>query len=118
MGLRDEVPLEGMQLFDIVVAGTKRPKTLTTLASLTLHNKEWPCQLLSSITEGEIGKVQHCSSAQEIWSFFESTYGKKISNLKLKLMDDLNHIKIASPPDVTKSISDAMTTRGRLRELC
>lgn len=73
--------------------------------------------LLSCISELEISKIHHCSTANQVWSFFETAYGQKTTNIKLELLNELNKIKIASAGRVSSAISNAMTIKGKLDEL-
>ena len=65
----------------------------------------------------EIAKIIHFTEASQIWSHFESAYGKKTSNLKMELMGELNSLMCQNSDDVTAAVNKALTIRGKLTNL-
>lgn len=70
--------------------------------------------LISSIRESELINILHCEDAFQIWPHFERAYGKKTSNLKLELLNDMNSLTCEQASQVTDLINKAMTLKGRL----
>lgn len=73
--------------------------------------------LLSTLSEKATEEIIHCETPAEIWKYFDSAYGKKTSNLKLELINDLNSIRCDSAVDVPKAVTKVLTIRGKLNTL-
>lgn len=62
--------------------------------------------LLSTMRQPEVDKILHCTTAAEIWTHFENSYGLKTSNAKLELLKELNSFSCKKASEVA-----AMTNR-------
>lgn len=70
--------------------------------------------ILSTLSASEIDKIVHCRTAHEIWAHLENSYGRKTSNAKLELLNELNSFTCKNAAEVQIVTYKILAIKGKL----
>ena len=65
----------------------------------------------SVMAPDDVARINHCSTAKEIWEIIEDFYGSETSNLKLELINEITQAKFENLEGVADGINAMRTER-------
>jgi len=71
----------------------------------------------SVMAPDEVARINHCSTAKEIWEYIKDSYGSETSNLKLELINEITQAKFENLEGVADGINAMRTERMRLQNI-